>query len=120
MRVGSKIVLGAVVICALGLSISRTGTAQQTVVRGEEKNANVQIGILGDQPVDLINGLLVLQFQDEHRKADLANRFVDGFRKDKASGIPYGTYKARIYVNGFAGCGRKNCGGLPAKRIGCA
>jgi len=91
-------------MCALEFLLPSMMPGQQAMRADNSAGAaTVRVAVLGDKPVYLIHELLVLSFQEEHGKTDLADRFVDGVRKDKASGIPYGTYNSRIYVDGVWG-----------------
>jgi hypothetical protein len=88
----------------LACSLTAATYAQEKVKSEKElRTATVMISVIGDKPMDIVNGFRVVAFQEEHGQTDLSDRFLNGFRKDKAFGIPYGRYRARVYVNGFWG-----------------
>jgi hypothetical protein len=89
-------------------SLVLTAAGQEKVLLGEEvRTATVRFLIIGVKPAELVSGFRILAFQEDSGKSDLAYRFVNGLRKDKASGIPYGTYWARVYIEGFWGAAQQ-------------
>jgi hypothetical protein len=93
-----ELVIGLLVIAC---SVS---DATQTKSPGDNyQTATVRIAVLKDQPTNLITGLRVLRFQQDGEKINFADHFENGFRKDKATAIPYGVYHAQIFLDGFLG-----------------
>lgn len=87
-------------VAALSFALAAEGSAQAEVLKvGDGRTAKVRIVAIRDEGFDFGLDFKVESFLAQNGKTDLASRFGYG----SGAAIPYGTYRASVYVPGFWG-----------------
>jgi len=106
MRMDVRRIGPALVWSAFFISLGGRAVTQDSQDAVRPQSATVRIAVMRDRGFDWISDLAdmnVTLFQQKLGGPNFADRFFNGLRRNKAIGIPYGTYQLGVYLPDFWG-----------------